>query len=94
MSEISTANCVFCILALCSLNVVYGCFTDKKKKKKNHAQYDFCDSSVSSREIVSMFLVGQVSRLVENINIGIFSDTINVMNVKFCMTVLRIELYS
>ena len=94
MSEISTANCVFCILALCSLNVVYGCFTDKKKKKKNHAQYDLCDSSICSREIVSMFLVGQVSRLVENINIGIFSDTINVMNVKFCITVLRIELYS
>ena len=40
-----------------------------------------------------MFLVGQVSRLVENFNIGIFSDTLKVINVKFCMMVIHIELY-
>ena len=45
-----------------------------------------------SREIM-MFLVSQVSGLVENFKIGIFSDIINVINVKLCMMVLLIELY-
>ena len=40
-----------------------------------------------------MVLVGQVSGLTENVNIGIVSDTINVMNVKLCMMVLLTELY-
>ena len=40
-----------------------------------------------------MFLVGQVSELAENFNIGIYSDTINVINVKLSMMVLLIELY-
>ena len=39
-----------------------------------------------------MFLVGQVSGLVENFNTGIFSDIIKVTNVKLCMMVLLIEL--
>ena len=34
-----------------------------------------------------------MSGLVENLNIGIYSDTINVTKVKLCMTVLLIELY-
>ena len=29
-------------------------------------KYDFCDSGVYSREIISMFLVGQVSGPVDN----------------------------
>ena len=40
-----------------------------------------------------MFLVGQVPGLVENFNIGTYSDTINVMKVKLCMIALFIELY-
>ena len=40
-----------------------------------------------------MFLVCQVSGLVENFNTGIFSDTTNVINVIVCMMVLLIELY-
>ena len=40
-----------------------------------------------------MFLVGQVSGLVEKFNIRTFSDTINAINVKFCMMLLNIELY-
>ena len=40
-----------------------------------------------------MFLVGQVSGLVENFNIGISSDTMNVINVKLFILVLYIELY-
>ena len=48
---------------------------------------------VCSREIIYMFLVDQVSRLVENINTGIFVNTITVTNVKLCMMVLYIELY-
>ena len=39
-----------------------------------------------------MFLVGQVSGLVKNCNFLIFSDTINIINVKLCMMVLHIEL--
>ena len=46
-----------------------------------------------SREIINMFLVGQVSRPVENFSIGIYSDAIDVINVKLCMMVLLIELY-
>ena len=40
-----------------------------------------------------MVYVGQVSGLVENFNTGIYSDTINVINLKLCMMVLLIELY-
>ena len=40
-----------------------------------------------------MFLIGQMSALVKNFNIQIFSDTINVIKVKVCMMVLHIELY-
>ena len=44
-------------------------------------------------EIIYLVLVSQVSRFVKNFNIGIFSDTVNVMNVKLYMMVLHIELY-
>ena len=50
--------------------------------EKDGAQYDLCDSHVFAREIINIFLVGQVSGLVANINTGIFSDAINVINVK------------
>ena len=50
-------------------------------------------TGVCSREIVYMFLVCHVSGLVRNFNTEIFSKTINVINVKLCMTVLLIELY-
>ena len=41
-----------------------------------------------------MFLGGQVSGLVKKFNIWIFSDTMDVVNVKtFCIVVLHIELY-
>ena len=61
--------------------------------KKKHAQYELCISGVCSREIIYMFLVSQVSGLVENFNIGIYSDSINVINVKLCMMALLIDLY-
>ena len=34
-----------------------------------------------------------MSGLVENFNIGIYSDIINAINVKLCMMVLLVELY-
>ena len=37
-----------------------------------------------------MSFIGEVSGLVKNFNIGIYSDTINVINVELRMTVLRI----
>ena len=40
-----------------------------------------------------MFLIGEVSGLVENFNIGIFSGTLNVINVNLCMVALFMELY-
>ena len=46
-----------------------------------------------SREIINLFFVGQVSVLVQNFDIGIYSDTINMINVKLCMMVPLIELY-
>ena len=42
---------------------------------------------------LTMFLVEQVSWLVKDCNIGIFSDTINVINVKVCMMILLTELF-
>ena len=60
---------------------------------KDHAQYDLCDSGVYTKEITNMFLVGQVSGLVENFHIVIYLDTITVINAKLCMVVLLIGLY-
>ena len=39
-----------------------------------------------------MFLVYKLCTLVENSNSGIFSDTVNIINVKLCMMVLYIKL--
>ena len=50
-------------------------------------------TDVYSWKINNMFIVSQVSGLVENFEIGIFSDSINAINVKLCMVVLLIELY-
>ena len=38
--------------------------------------------------IINTFIVGQVARLAEKCKIGIYSDTINVINVNLCMIVL------
>ena len=46
-----------------------------------------------SRETINMFFVGQVSGLVENFNIWIYSDAINVINIKLCVMVLLFEVY-
>ena len=35
-----------------------------------------------------MFFISHVSGLVENFNIGIYSETINVINVKLCIMIL------
>ena len=43
---------------------------------------DHCNSSLCSREIIYFFLVGQVSGRLKNFSIGIFADTIDVINVK------------
>ena len=40
-----------------------------------------------------MFLVSQVSGHVENFKIGIYSDTINAVNVELCTMVLLNEFY-
>ena len=54
---------------------------------------DLCNADVYSKELTDMFLVGQVSGLVENFNISIVSGTVNVITVKLCMMVLLIDLY-
>ena len=46
-----------------------------------------------SREIMNMFFVGHVSGFVKKCDIRVYSDTINVINVKHCMMVLLTELY-
>ena len=45
-----------------------------------------CVTDVCSRETVYMFFVGQVSGLVENVNIRIFADTINLWQFFFLLT--------
>ena len=50
-------------------------------------------TQVCTRGRYNMFFISQVSGLVENFNIRIFSDTINVVNIKLCIMVLLIELY-
>ena len=52
-----------------------------------------CVTGVYSRGIINMFFMCQVTGLVRNFNIGIYSDTTNVINVKLCMMVLLIEFY-
>ena len=47
--------------------------------KRDHAQYDLCDSGVYSGEIINMFFMGQVCGLVENFNVWIFSSFISVI---------------
>ena len=53
-----------------------------------------------SREIINMFFIGQVSWLGENLNIAIYSNTINVKNVKLsqvdneCPTIFEFGTYS
>ena len=49
--------------------------------------------TVYSKKIFNMFLVSEVSGLVKYFNTGIFSDTVNVIDIKLCMMVLLIELY-
>ena len=44
-----------------------------------------------AREIVNMFLVGQVSELFVNFNNGIYSNSINMITVILCLMVLLIE---
>ena len=46
-----------------------------------------------SREIVNFFSSVKCLGLSKTFNIGIFSDSINVVNVKLCMMVQLIELY-
>ena len=80
---------VFCslstvILTLCSCHMVH---------QKGHAQNNLCEFSVYLREIINMFLVSQMSGLVENFKTGIFSDTLIAVNVKLCKMVLLVELY-
>ena len=59
---------------------------------KDHAQYDLFEFSVYSTEIGYMFFGQSSVWLVENFQIGIFSDTINATNVKLCMILLLIDL--
>ena len=76
---------MFFILVLCSLKIAWLPYT-----LKDYAQYDLCDSGVYSTEIINMFFVRQVSGLIKNFNIGIYSDTINVIIIKPRMRVLLI----
>ena len=48
---------------------------------------------VKSLNCKTVFFIHQMSWLVKNCNIGNYSDTIDVINVKLCMMVLLIELY-
>ena len=77
---------------------MYGCYirinNKQTKIEKGLAQYDFfCVTDGYAREMINMFLISQVSWLVEKLEPGFFSDTINVIDVKLCMVVLLIGHY-
>ena len=66
---------------------MYSCY----RHESGYAQYELSDSGVCSKEIICMFLVGQVSGLVRNFYVGNFSYTKNVINTELCMMVLYIR---
>ena len=67
--------------------MVYGCYT----QDKDQAQYAVHDWCVFKGD--NILFVSQMSGLVKNCYIGIYSDTMYVINVEVCMMVLLIELY-
>ena len=79
VSETWTANWEFWSLVLCSLNVVWLLHT----LKILCTLWFVWLCCVFKGD--NMFLVGQASGLVENFNIGIYSDIITVINAKLCM---------
>ena len=68
-------------------NTIYSGYTEE-----GHAQSDLCYAGVHIREMIIIFLIYQlfqISVLVEDFNMGIFSDTVNI---KLCMMVLLTKL--
>ena len=59
---------------------------------KDHAQYELYNADVCLREIIYMFCSVKCVGMQKTFNIGIFSDSVKVINVKLCMMVLHIEL--
>ena len=49
-------------------------------------------TDVYLREIINTILVGQMSECVKNFD-SVFSNTINIINLRLCMMVLTVELY-
>ena len=60
-------------------------------KKFMHSM--ICVTGLYSREMINMFFIGQVCWHVKSFKIEIYSDTINIINVKLRFMVLLIELY-
>ena len=52
-----------------------------------------CVTDVYSREIIDIFLLVKCLSLSKTFNVGIYCDTIKVINVTLCMMVLLTELY-
>ena len=84
---LSVTFMIFQVIAV--VKMLYGCYMHLKVR----AQYNLYDAVAYPREIINMFLVSQVSGLAKNFDIKIFSDMINVTNVKLGKMVLFIELY-
>ena len=78
-------NCKPRVLDCCLLQFKH-CIVTTHIKKIVHKY--LCDSGEYSREIIKLFLIGQVSGLMENFNIRIYSDTIIVINLTLCMAVI------
>ena len=64
-------------------SIVKRCIVATDMKKIMHNMV--CVTGVYSRKITDMFLVGQLFWFFESFNTGIFSYTINVINVKHSM---------
>ena len=81
-------NCKLLVLDSCPLQFKH-CMVATYIRKNMHDM--ICVTLVLySGEVINMCLVSRVSGLVKNISTGIFSDTINAINVKLCMVVLLI----
>ena len=89
LSEILIADCIFWILVLSSLDI--NCMVATCIKWIMHSMIYV--TGVYSVEITQMFWLVKCLSLSKTLTTWIFSDNMNVINVKLCMMILLIELY-
>ena len=79
LKDISVSTSCSLVSPVCPTHLLFVCFLTRL--------------TLQMLVMVSVRLPGRVSERIRNLNIAVFSDTLNVINVKPCMMVLFIELY-